>query len=213
MESFFNISVSYREDANVKNPYGLVERLKTSGENLSDIIDRFGANNKELANKTPQEVAKVLVDKWITNFGLPSIIISDLGSEYVADLHKELMNKLGIDRRFTTPRNPACNSAAETRNPHIIRYIKAMLEQHSQDWPSLLPYMTLAWNNGIQKGTLHSPHQLVFNTKPRTPFSDPNLSERQYYGDNYDTYVMKRLQQAQQLALAQKHRFQQLYSQ
>ena len=39
------------------------------------------------ANKTPQEVAKVLVDKWITNFGLPSIIISDLGSEYVADLH------------------------------------------------------------------------------------------------------------------------------
>ena len=42
MESFFNISVSYREDANVKNPYGLVERLKTVGKNLTDIIDKFG---------------------------------------------------------------------------------------------------------------------------------------------------------------------------
>ena len=55
MESFFNISVSYREDANVKNPYGLVERLKTVGKNLTDIIDKFGAENKHLANKSPQE--------------------------------------------------------------------------------------------------------------------------------------------------------------
>ena len=39
----------------MKNPYGLVERLKTAGENLTDIIDKFGANNKQLANKTPQE--------------------------------------------------------------------------------------------------------------------------------------------------------------
>ena len=73
MESFFNISVSYREDANVKNPYGLVERLKTSGENLSDIIDRFGANNKELANKTPQEsrtsTVKINISKYFLQTG------------------------------------------------------------------------------------------------------------------------------------------------
>ena len=68
MESFFNISVSYREDANVKNPYGLVERLKTSGENLSDIIDRFGANNKELANKTLQESGTSSENKYFKIF-------------------------------------------------------------------------------------------------------------------------------------------------
>ena len=56
MESFFNISVSYREDANVKNPYGLVERVKSPGENLAEIIDKFGANNKHLgADKSPKE--------------------------------------------------------------------------------------------------------------------------------------------------------------
>ena len=53
MESFFNISVSYREDAGVKNVfYGLVERVKSPGENLTDIIDKFGANNQHLANKS-----------------------------------------------------------------------------------------------------------------------------------------------------------------
>ena len=55
MESFFNISVSYLQDASVKNTYGRVERLRTAGENLTDIIDKFGANNKQLANKSPKE--------------------------------------------------------------------------------------------------------------------------------------------------------------
>ena len=55
-ETFFNISVSYREDADVKNVYyGLVERVKSIRENLTDIIDQFGANNKQLANKSPKE--------------------------------------------------------------------------------------------------------------------------------------------------------------
>ena len=68
MESFFNISVSYREDANVKMPYGLVERLKNAGENLTDIIDNFAANNKELANKTPQESETSSENKYFKIF-------------------------------------------------------------------------------------------------------------------------------------------------
>ena len=48
-ESFFNISVSYREDAAVKNVYyGFLKAVKSPGENLTEIIDQFGANNKDL---------------------------------------------------------------------------------------------------------------------------------------------------------------------
>jgi len=54
-ESFFNISLSYREDADVRNTYGLVERVKAPAESLTEIIDKFGANNKELgATKSPK---------------------------------------------------------------------------------------------------------------------------------------------------------------
>ena len=56
MESFFNISVSYREDAEVKNSYGgLVQERDTAGKNLTDIINKFGANNRQLAKKTAKE--------------------------------------------------------------------------------------------------------------------------------------------------------------
>ena len=56
-ESFFNISVSYREDAAVKSGfYGLVERVKSPPpENLADLIDKFGVNNKHLASKSSEE--------------------------------------------------------------------------------------------------------------------------------------------------------------
>ena len=40
----------------MKNTYGLVERVKAPGGNLTDVIDKFGANNKQLAvNKSPKE--------------------------------------------------------------------------------------------------------------------------------------------------------------
>ena len=61
MESFFNISLSYREDADVKNVYyGLVRRVKTPGENLADIIEKFGAENQHLgASKSSSSVLSV----------------------------------------------------------------------------------------------------------------------------------------------------------
>ena len=50
------MSVSYREDADVKHVfYGEVEKLRSVGENLSEIIDQFGASNKHLANKSAKE--------------------------------------------------------------------------------------------------------------------------------------------------------------
>ena len=59
MESFFNISVSYREDADVKTVfYGMLERLKPLDENFTELIAKFGTNNKEMANKS----AKVKVN-------------------------------------------------------------------------------------------------------------------------------------------------------
>ena len=35
--------------------YGFVERLKSPGENLTEIIDKFGASNRHLANKSGKE--------------------------------------------------------------------------------------------------------------------------------------------------------------
>ena len=43
----------------MKNTYGRVERLRTPDGNLSDIIEKFGANNRHLANKSAKESQKV----------------------------------------------------------------------------------------------------------------------------------------------------------
>ena len=60
LESFFNISVSYREDADVKTVfYGMLEKVKPLDENLTELIAKFGTNNKQIANKS----AKVRVIK------------------------------------------------------------------------------------------------------------------------------------------------------
>ena len=57
MESFFNISVSYREDAGIKTDfYGVLERVKSTTESLTELIEKFGADNRHLAIKSCKEV-------------------------------------------------------------------------------------------------------------------------------------------------------------
>ena len=53
----------------MKNPYGLVERVRSPGENLTEIIDKFGASNRQLgANKSPKESERSSEWKYLRMF-------------------------------------------------------------------------------------------------------------------------------------------------
>ena len=54
--NFFNLSMSYRVDAEVRHGYGelvAVAAHPAGGHNLTEIIIKFGEENKDLARKEP----------------------------------------------------------------------------------------------------------------------------------------------------------------
>ena len=55
-----------------------------------------------LKNMEAQTVAEVLVEQFITRFGVPEMIHSDQGSQYESRLFKELCDLLGIRKNRTT---------------------------------------------------------------------------------------------------------------
>ena len=52
LPDFFNISMSYREDADIQHRYyGYLENIAVLHENLTETIEAFGSENRHIAKK------------------------------------------------------------------------------------------------------------------------------------------------------------------
>ncbi|MCO5612502.1 hypothetical protein L7F22_066770 [Adiantum nelumboides] len=75
------------------------------------------------ARITAKEVAKFVYESICCKFGVPLEILSDRGPGFRGDLVGELMKKLGIERRHSTPYYPQCNGLVEKVNGMICKII------------------------------------------------------------------------------------------
>ena len=65
-------------------------------------------------------------------FGTPLEIISDRGPGFRGDLVKELMTKLGIKQRHSSPYYPQCNVLVENVNGMICKIITKHVGEKAQ---------------------------------------------------------------------------------
>ena len=72
---------------------------------------------------TTKEVAKFVFNSICCRFGVPLEIISDRGLGFRGDLVKELVEKLGVKHRHSTPYYPQCNGLVEKVNGMICKII------------------------------------------------------------------------------------------
>ena len=57
--------------------------------------------------------ANTFVSGWISLFGLPVVITTDRGKQFVSDLFNQLMKLLGSKRTKTTANHPEANGLVE----------------------------------------------------------------------------------------------------
>ena len=83
---------------------------------------------------TAKDVAKFVFDNICCRFGTPLEIISDRGLRFRGDLVKELMIKLGIKQRNSSPYYPQCNGLVEKVNGMIFKIITKHFGDKPQIW-------------------------------------------------------------------------------
>jgi IS30 family transposase len=123
----------------------LYRLLKTSAAGNHYVIVMTDAFTKyvELAvipNKTEDQVAKVLFERWICRFSAPTMMISDQGKEFSNELVNRLCALWDLDKRRTLPYHPQTNLSAELHNRSMRKYITDMTDKHPHmAWDALLP--------------------------------------------------------------------------
>ena len=120
--------------------------------------------------------------------GLPQIITSDQGGEFVNNLNKKLMSKLGIKHHLTTAYHPQvcmytvtatvsfnimlsiqANGLVERYNQTLQNMLIKYVNEKQDLWDEFLDTSVFAYNTSVQESTHYSPFELMFGRKATLP--------------------------------------------
>ena len=126
-----------------------------------------------LETKDPKEVSGALYRfVYLDLAGFPLILRSDNGSEFVADVTRELNRLVGTAQVFGSAYHPRSQGLVEGSHKPLEEVLQAFVEEYPTDWALQLPLARWAWNT-TPKESLSGfcPYQIVTGLIPRNPLT------------------------------------------
>jgi RNase H-like domain found in reverse transcriptase/Reverse transcriptase (RNA-dependent DNA polymerase)/Integrase zinc binding domain/Integrase core domain/Retroviral aspartyl protease len=115
-----------------------------------------------LQNKEAKTVAKAFVENFILIYGVPKRIGHDCGTEFLAEIMKNVCKLLEIQQLASTPYHHQSIGALENHHKHMAAFLRIQVSKNPNSWSSWLPYWCFAYNATIHTQTGFSPYELVF---------------------------------------------------
>lgn len=152
-----------------------------------------------IPDKEAITVAKALVTNFVLIFGIPSRILSDLGTEYKNEIFARLAEILKIEHSFSTPYRHETVGSIERNHRTFNEYLRTYLPEGRHEWDELLKYFVFTYNitPNIGFDLKYCPYELVYGKTPQ--LLDAIKSDRidpVYNVDDYASEVKFRLQLA-----------------
>ena len=173
--------------------FGPLKTSETGNKYVMVMTDAFSkyVELTAILDKSAKTVAKSFLERWICRFSAPVMIVTDQGKEFCNHVLKSVCQLWDIDKSRTSPFHPQSNSAAESYNRSLIKYMRAVIKDNQTlDWEELLPVMSLSYNCHVHRSTGQTPFFLTFLHDPRLPVFDLE-KPRQFYKHGYveDSYI------------------------
>ena len=156
---------------------------------IVDYFSRF-IIVKFLPDIRSETVSNTLMEV-LTEFGLPSTIMADCGTQYTSELFKQKCKDSGIEIIYSSPYHHQSNSVAE----RSIGIVKSLWKKGGEDGTSKGSAIWMHRITPIDSST-PSPYELLFGRKPRQilPSSNRALASQHPNAENHQDANVKRQQ-------------------
>jgi hypothetical protein len=98
--------------------------------------------------------------------GLPSSIVSDRDSKFLAHFWRTLWKKLGTSLDYCTTFHPQTDGQTEVTNRSLGNMLRALVGDNPKGWESILPLAEFAFNCSLNRSSQHTPFEVMYGTNP-----------------------------------------------
>lgn len=159
-----------------------------------DDLTKFSAAFP-LRTHDANSVAKALVEGFICQHGIPEIILTDCGTEFLSKLFKECCKLLQIEKINTTPYHPQSNGSLERSHRTLTEYLRHYVQNHQRNWDDYVAFAMFVYNTTVHTTTKYQPYELVYGFPASIPHT---LSRNPTTSYNYDEYAAELKQKLQE---------------
>ena len=118
---------------------------------------------------TSSTLATVLVDQFITRYGVPVVLHSDQGANLCSEVIKTICKLLGMDKTRTSAYHPQGNGQVERFNRTLEAMLAKNVKDNQRDWDQWLQKVLFAYRTSLHETTGFTPFHLVFGRTPNLP--------------------------------------------
>lgn len=136
-------------------------------------------------NITGFPVAQIFVENIICRHGIPKILLSDQGSNFLSQMFQEVCKILKINHITSTAYMPTSVGQIERFHRSLSSYLRIYAEE-KDDWDEWIPFALFTYNTTKHSSTKYSPHFLVYGMEVQIP---SNLKQNPNPIYNFDNYV------------------------
>lgn len=119
-----------------------------------------------LPSGTSEEIAKFFISNILLRHGAPRALVSDRGRSFLAQLLQDVLRACSVVHTPTSAYHPQTNGLTERFNHTLSDMLAFYISARHDNWDSVLPYVTYAYNTAVQSTTQFSPFRLLYNREP-----------------------------------------------
>ena len=118
---------------------------------------------------TSSTLATVLVDQFISRYGVPVVLHSDQGANLCSEVIKTICKLLAMDQTRTSAYHPQGNGQVERFNRTLEAMLAKNVKDNQRDWDQWLQKVLFAYRTSLHKTTGFTSFHLVFGRTPNLP--------------------------------------------
>ena len=191
--------------------YGEIPVDENGNKYILVFICAFSRYAKMVAvpSKDAVTVAKAFRDAWVCTFGVPLVVVSDNGTEFLNEVMGAFLNMMGTEHRTTSAVHPQPNGKVERVNATVRNFLQSYVDWSKDNWSDCLATLNFAYNTSIHIGLKLSPFEVVFNYQPRFPgFETMAGINDKFYGEEKADLIPQQIKLVREFVASQSKLFQ-----
>ena len=124
---------------------------------------------KALARIREKEVVQFFMDFIVFRFGVPRVVVTDNGSQFIGKDFEEALSQLKIKHLRSSVAYPQANGQVEVTNKTILQGLKKRFLEVGKNWVDELPNVLWGYRTTPKTATGETPFRLAYGTEAVLP--------------------------------------------